>query len=73
MEKIVKEFTAPCSTFKGVYPFVERRFVKGKMEEKLMLGDKMIHTKIVDEPEDCWTPIYSFFSGYMNLLKMCFQ
>jgi predicted nucleotidyltransferase len=53
-------FTAPCSTLKGVYPFVDRRFVKGKMEEKLMIGDKMIQRKSVDEPEYCWTPLYSY-------------
>ncbi|XP_064622306.1 uncharacterized protein LOC135484602 [Lineus longissimus] len=49
-----------CRTFRGVYPFVERRFLKGEMEEKLMLGDRVVHTKMVDEPKYGWTPIYSY-------------
>ncbi|XP_064622905.1 uncharacterized protein LOC135485097 isoform X2 [Lineus longissimus] len=40
----------PCASLKTTYPFVHRQVVKGKMQETLKLGDKIIHVKNVDEP-----------------------
>jgi hypothetical protein len=54
-----KEVKAPCELLKDIYPFVFRRWVNGKMEETLKIGNKTLGVRFVDELERTVTKPYS--------------
>jgi hypothetical protein len=47
-EKSSGQLHASCEKFKNLIPFVHRRSLNGKMEEMLMIGDKVLQKVIVE-------------------------
>jgi DNA-directed RNA polymerase subunit H (RpoH/RPB5) len=51
-----------CEALQDIYPFVHRKYVNNSMMETLKIGNKVIHTKLVKEPEENLTPPFSIES-----------
>jgi hypothetical protein len=59
-ESVVRSsFSIKCELLKDVYPFVFRRWIDGKMEETLKIGNKTLSVRFVDELEWTVTKPYS--------------
>jgi hypothetical protein len=57
--KIRPSIYIKCELLKDIYPFVFRRWIDGKMEERLKMGNKTLVVRFVDELEWTVTKPYS--------------